>query len=127
MERFLWICLAGALGTGARYAVGLWATARFGTTFPAGTLIVNVLGCFLMGVVVQASVVSASLSPTLRLALTTGFLGGLTTYSAFNYETFRLMQEGTRLFAVANALITLLGCFLAGVLGVWLVRRFTSM
>ena len=46
MERFFWICLAGAAGTGARYLIALWAAQRFGSAFPYGTLIVNLIGCF---------------------------------------------------------------------------------
>ena len=78
MERFLWICLGGALGTGARYLIGVWAGQRLGTTFPWGTFIVNLTGCFLIAAVIQTALNLASFSPTLRLALTTGFVGGLT-------------------------------------------------
>jgi fluoride exporter len=92
MERFFWICFAGALGTGTRYLVGLWAGARFGTSFPYGTLIVNVTGCFLIGAVMQTATSVADFPPNLRLALTTGFMGGLTTYSSFGYETAKLAQ-----------------------------------
>ena len=123
MERFLWICLAGAAGTGVRYAVGLWAGERLGTTFPYGTLIVNVVGCFLIAVVLQAALQLAAFPPTLRLALTTGFMGGLTTYSSFNYETTKLFADGARLVAVVNVLATLLGCAIAGLLGVAIARR----
>src|SRR5918911_5702157 len=93
MERFLWICLAGAAGTGARYLVALWAAQRFGSAFPFGTLFVNLLGCFAIAAVMQASI-ALSWSPTLRSAITIGFIGGLTTYSSFNYETNRLLEEG---------------------------------
>jgi CrcB protein len=86
MERLLWICLAGAAGTGARYLVGVWATQRFGSPFPHGTLIVNLAGCFALGAVMHAAL-ALSWSPTLRAAVTIGFIGGLTTYSTFNYET----------------------------------------
>src|SRR5215813_6383298 len=93
MERFLWICLAGAAGTGARYLIALWAAQRFGSAFPYGTLIVNLVGCFAIAAAMHAAL-TLSWSPLLRSALTIGFIGGLTTYSSFNYETARLIEEG---------------------------------
>ena len=122
MERFLWICLAGAAGTGTRYLVALWAAQRFGTTFPYGTLFVNVGGCFLIALVMQTAV-TVAWPPTLRSALTIGYLGGLTTYSSFNYESTRLAQEGAPDLAALNAVITWVGCFVAGWLGMLAARH----
>ena len=118
MERFFWICLAGAAGTGSRYLVGLWAGQRLGAGFPYGTLIVNVIGCFLITLVMHLALNVATFPPTLRFALTTGFMGGFTTYSSFNYETTKLLQDGTPLVALLNVL-----CFVAGLLGMVLARR----
>jgi len=123
MERFLWICFAGALGTGTRYLVGLWAAQRFGIAFPYGTLIVNVVCCFLIALVMQLALNVASFPPTLRFALTTGFMGGLTTYSSFNYETTKLLQDGSRGAALLNFGLTVVACFAAGLLGAVLARR----
>ena len=75
MERFLWICLAGAAGTGTRYLIALWAAQRFGSSFPYGTLIVNLLGCFGITAVMHLAV-TLTWSPTLRSAITIGFIGG---------------------------------------------------
>lgn len=124
MERFLWICLAGALGTGTRYLVGSWASERFGSAFPYGTLIVNVAGCFLIAVVMQTAMNIASFPPTVRLALSTGFLGGLTTYSSFAYETTKLAADGARRAAAWNFTLTTVACFLAVLLGLATVRAF---
>lgn len=121
MERFLWICLAGAAGTGARYLVALWAAQRFGSTFPFGTLIVNVAGCFAIAACMHAAL-TLSWSPTVRSAVTIGFIGGLTTYSSFNYETSRLLEEGATGAAVINATATLFGAFMAGWLGMLSAR-----
>lgn len=121
MERFFWICLAGAAGTGTRYLVALWAAQRFGTAFPFGTLFVNLAGCFLIAAIMQAATVAWP--PTLRLAITVGYIGGLTTYSSFNYESTRLLQDGTPELAALNAGITMVGCFCAGWLGVLLSRQ----
>jgi len=122
MERFLWICLAGAAGTGARYLIALWAAQRFGSSFPFGTLIVNLAGCFGIAAVMHAAT-TLSWSPTMRSAITIGFIGGLTTYSSFNYETTRLMEEGATSAAVFNATATLVGAFAAGWLGIVCARQ----
>lgn len=122
LSRLLWICLAGALGTGARYLLGVWASERFGTAFPYGTLLVNVVGCFLIGAIMQLALSSPSFSPTLRLTLTTGFLGGLTTYSAFAYETVALARAGSRSAALTNFALTTTACLVAVVLGILLAQ-----
>jgi fluoride exporter len=116
-QRLFWICLAGALGTGARYLIGLWSTQRFGTTFPYGTLIVNVAGCFALALVMQLAISISSFPLTLRLALTTGFMGGLTTYSSFAYETTTLFRTGSSFAALGNFAATTLVCFAAVLLG----------
>ncbi len=126
MERLLWVCLAGAVGCGARYLLGLWASERLGPGFPYGTLFVNVLGCFLMGLIAQVAVRTASMPVDLKLALTTGFLGGLTTYSSFNQETTKLLQDGAYRAASINFGVTVTGCFLAGALGTELARRIVA-
>jgi CrcB protein len=117
-----WICLAGAAGTAARYLVALWAAQRFGTAFPYGTLIVNLVGCFAIAAVMHAAL-TLSWSPTLRSAVTIGFIGGLTTYSSFNYETTRLLEEGAAGAATLNATVTLLGAFVAGWLGLLCAKQ----
>jgi len=123
MQRLLIVVCAGGLGCGARYLVGLVAESRFGVTFPAGTLLVNLLGCLLMGFVARLSIDSSCLTPVVRLALTTGFLGGFTTYSSFNLESTRLLSEGrVGLFAL-NLLGTVIGGGLMGLLGHGLAGR----
>ena len=122
MERFFWICLAGALGTGARYLIALWAAQRFGSAFPYGTLIVNLVGCFAIAAVMHAALL-LSWSPTVRSAITIGFIGGLTTYSSFNYETSRLLEEGAVGAAALNATATIAGALVAGWLGVVFAKQ----
>lgn len=116
MARFLWICLGGAIGTGARYLLSGWLLRITGSVFPYGTLAVNVIGSFLLGFLMEAAL-AADFPPTLRLALTTGVMGGFTTYSTFNYETLQLFQEDAWLLGFANLGITVIACLVAGVLG----------
>jgi CrcB protein len=122
MERFVWVCLGGAAGTGARYLISLWAAQRFGSAFPVGTLIVNLAGCFMIAAVMHVAL-AFSWSPTLRSAITIGFIGGLTTYSSFNYETTRLLEEGSPGLAALNTTATVAGAFLAGWLGIVCARQ----
>jgi CrcB protein len=126
MQRFLWICFAGALGTGTRYLVGLWAAQRFGLAFPYGTLIVNMVGCFLIALVLQLALNITSFPVNLRIALTTGFMGGLTTYSSFNHETTSLLQNGNTRAAMLYFAATVLGCLAAGLIGTLLARRLVG-
>ncbi len=122
MARLFWICLGGAAGTGCRYLLAGWIFRMAGQGFPYGTLAVNVLGSLLLGFILQYELTAGALPPTLRLALTTGFTGGFTTYSAFNDETIRLFQRGSWGTGVANIVATLLTCLAAGLLGVALAR-----
>ena len=122
MERFFWICAAGAAGTGARYVIALWAAQRLGSAFPFGTLIVNLAGCFAIAAVMHASQTLAW-SPAVRSAITIGFIGGLTTYSSFNYETSRLLEEGAMGAAALNLAATVFGAFAMGWLGMLCAKQ----
>jgi fluoride exporter len=122
MGRFLWICVGGALGTGARYLLGGWLVVLLGSAFPFGTLAVNVLGSFLTGLVMQIALTTSVVDPTVRVVLTTGFLGGFTTYSAFNYETIHYAREGALLLAAFNVGLMTAACLIAGFFGVILAQ-----
>jgi fluoride exporter len=121
--RFLLICLAGAAGTGARYLTMLWAERAFGPTFPWGTLIVNLVGSFLIAMVTVVTALLWPISPTARLAIMTGFLGGLTTYSTFNQDTYRLLSSRAYGVAAAYAALTIVSCLAAGWFGHVIARR----
>lgn len=125
MVRFLWICLGGAIGTGARYLLSGWVARRVGTLFPYGTLAVNLVGCFLIGAVMHVSLTTAQLSPDSRVILVIGVLGGFTTYSGFNYETLQYFRDGAWLIGFVNVLVMVGGCLAAGIAGLasarWLV------
>ncbi len=125
MSRFLLVCFAGAVGTGARYLIGTWI-ARSGPVFPWATLSVNVLGSFVISLVMQVALNTTSVTDTWGLALTTGLMGGFTTYSAFNYETLALLDKGAWGLAAANVAVTLLACLLAGMAGWWVGLRLAG-
>src|SRR3982751_2097109 len=125
LVRFLWICIAGAVGTGARYLLGDWILRLTGPSFPWSTLVINTLGSFLIGAIMQVALTVEGFNPTLRVALTTGLMGGFTTYSTFNYETLRYFEEGALWLGGLNVGGTVVSCLVAGRLGVlagrWLV------
>ncbi|HEX7509630.1 MAG TPA: fluoride efflux transporter CrcB [Polyangia bacterium] len=117
MSQFLVVTLGGAVGSGTRYLIGSFVQGAAGTAFPLGTLAVNVIGSFLICAIMHLGIAANVLSPTLRLFLTTGLLGGFTTYSAFDYETYRYTQQGAYALAALNVGLTLVLCFAAGAAG----------
>jgi CrcB protein len=126
MLRFFLICLGGAIGTGARYGVSVWARDALGGSFPYGTIAVNVVGSFLLGAIMYLGLSTELISPTTRLVLGTGVMGGFTTYSSFNYETLQFLQGRAFGLALVNLSATLLGCFAAGWLGIAAARRLAG-
>lgn len=103
MKMFLLAAAGGALGAGARYLVGVGAMRLMGPAFPWGTLSVNIVGCFLMGVLIEGAALKWSMSNELRTFLATGILGGFTTFSAFSLDFAVLMERK----AQASALVYL--------------------
>lgn len=120
--RLFWIFVAGGIGSGTRHLVGLWAAERLGPGFPYGTVIVNLSGCFLIAVALQAAA-AQSWNPDLRVAVIAGLLGGFTTYSAFNQETLQLIQSGAPGLALLNISVTVIGGLAAGWLGLVTARQ----
>ena len=124
MVRFLWICLGGAVGTGARYLISGWA-ARFGVFFPYGTLAVNLIGSFFIGAIMHVALTTTMFSPDMRVILAVGVLGGFTTYSGFNFETIQYLREGAWLLGILNVVVMVGACLAAGIVGLasarWLV------
>lgn len=116
------VALGGAIGTVARYGLGSFIQARVGLGFPVGTLVINVVGAFLIGVLLELSVEGLAMNPMARLLLTTGFCGGFTTFSTFSYETVRLVQEGEAPRAAAYVALSLLLALPATLAGIGLAR-----
>lgn len=127
MERFIYICLGGAIGTGLRYLTSGVAARWLGADFPYGTLIVNVVGSFLIGLIQQVGTASLLIPETTRLFLTVGIMGGLTTYSSFSYETVRLVEIGAWGQAWVNVLVTTALCLGVCLLGIAVGRLIVGV
>lgn len=116
------IALFCACGGLTRYYLSGWVYNLFGRVFPYGTLAVNIIGAYLIGVIMEIGLRSTIIPNTLRIGLTVGFLGGLTTFSTFSYETFKLLEEGQFIFAFANVAASVMVCLLFTWLGIITVR-----
>lgn len=117
MRLVLLLVAFGSAGTLARYWLQGWVQLRAGSAFPAGTLAVNLLGCFLLGAIGQFSLAHLSVPPEWRVALTIGFLGAFTTFSTFGWETVRMLQDGEWGKVMLYAATSVLGGLLAVILG----------
>jgi CrcB protein len=109
------IALFGAVGAVCRFAAGQCVHHWLGTRFAFGTLTVNVVGCFLLAVLVHVGTTTESVPPDLRAALTVGLLGAFTTFSTFGYETMMYVEDGMWHLAVANVAANLV----LGLTAVW--------
>ena len=118
METAIYIAVFGALGCLTRYLLSGWVYGLAGSAFPYGTFVVNIVGAYCIGLIMEFSMRSALVPPTLRIGLTIGFLGGLTTFSTFSYETFRLLEEGELLIASGNVLLSVMTCLVFTWLGI---------
>lgn len=116
MTRVLLIAAGAVVGANARYWIGLWAADRFGVSFPYGTLIVNVAGCFLLGFLLVISTGRFAISPETRLLVAVGFFGSFTTFSSFAVETMALAQGG----ALARSMVNILANNVLGLAAAWL-------
>lgn len=108
--QIFYIALFGALGCLSRYFLSGWVYNIFGMGFPYGTLAVNATGAYIIGLIMEFSIGSNLISQSLRVGITIGFLGGLTTFSTFSYETFRFLEDGEFLIASINIFIGVLVC-----------------
>src|SRR6267142_3979464 len=115
MQKVFLIGLAGLIGTLGRYALSGFVARRFGETFPTGTLLVNITGCFLAGFLFYLMQERFLANQTVRTVVMIGFLGGFTTFSSFGLQTFTLLRDGELWFAALN----MVGSNLLGLLMVW--------
>lgn len=115
MKLYLAIMAGGAIGSALRFAMSVWVDNRVGESFPWGTIAVNIIGCFLIGLI--SGITSPDglfmVSPVVRSFLIIGILGGFTTFSSFSLQTMTLLQDGQWMWATGNVVISVVTCLLA--------------
>jgi len=122
MDRYLIVMAGGALGTLARYAAASAIMARINSRFPFGTFLVNMTGCLLIGALMTV-LAERGAHPNWRLGLVVGFLGGYTTFSSFEYETYFSIRTGFPFIGILNVTASLIVGYIAVWLGAALAGR----
>lgn len=122
MTHLLLVAAGGAIGSALRHLVGLWSLRQFGPSFPWGTLMVNVTGSLLIGILAEAIARHFGASLEMRLFLMTGILGGYTTFSAFSLDAITLIERGQPAIAALYVGSSLVLSAIAVIAGLALVR-----
>jgi CrcB protein len=122
MINFILVILGGAIGSGSRYLLSTYITKTYPAAFPYGTFAVNIIGCLLIGIIYGTTERFQVASPQWRLFLATGLCGGFTTFSAFAYENFQLLQTGNYMTFTLNTLGSCVFGFAAVFLGILLTK-----
>jgi fluoride exporter len=120
--RIVLLIAFGTLGTLARYALGGLVQERAHSTFPSGTLVVNLIGCFLLGGIAEYALLHLTIPPDWRVGITVGFFGAFTTFSSFTWETARMLQDGQWRAATVYVLASVIG----GIIGVFLGMKIAD-
>ena len=118
------IAIFGAVGTLARYGLQGLVQVRAGTAFPYGTLLVNLTGCFFLGLLGQFTMNRVVLSPDWRLAITVGFFGGYTTFSSFGWETAKMLEDSEWLRATTYVAASVVAGLVLSMAGIRLANKF---
>jgi CrcB protein len=126
VQNVLWVFLGGGLGSTARYLIAVLSVRWLGPQLPAGTFFVNVLGSLLLGALVRLHADSPG-AFGLHLFLTAGFMGGFTTYSTFNFELLRFIQNGSHLQAALYGALTFASCLVGGAAGIAAAASFSRV
>jgi fluoride exporter len=121
--KILLIALFGAVGTLSRYGLQGLVQTRTGSTFPYGTLLINLTGCLFLGFLGQLALNRMLVSADLRIAIAVGFFGGYTTFSSFGWETAKMLEDGEWLRAAAYVGASVIAGLLLSVAGIRLANR----
>ena len=122
MWEIIAVAVGGSVGAVSGYLVSQYMAAKFGASLPYGTFVVNVVGCLIIGAFMTLATEKFIISPYWRLIVVVGFVGGLTTFSSFSYETFKLLENSSLGYALANVVFNLLFGFSATWIGIILAR-----
>lgn len=123
MDKILWVGIGGFIGANARYLLSVWITQAVGTRIPWATLVINVSGSFLLGLLLTWFAAKANVPDTARLLFATGFCGAYTTFSAYAYESILLLRGGELVIAIAYIVGTNVLCLVAALAGILLAQR----
>jgi len=123
LDRYLMVLVGGGVGALMRYIAGMTIAARIGGRFPLGTLVINVTGSFLIGILMPLLTERFQPHPNWRLLLVVGVLGGYTTFSTFEYETFRAVQDGGKWIGLVNVVASVVLGYVAVWIGSAIVGR----
>lgn len=123
MIQYLMVGIGGFLGAIARYLVDGWISRRMGALFPYGTFVINISGSFILGLFTTTITERFIVHPHWRLLVAIGFVGAYTTFSTFEYETHKLLEEGSFGLALLNILLSVAIGLVAVRLGILLARR----
>lgn len=121
--RLTLLIVFGAAGTLARYGLQGLVQEHTGSDFPTGTLVVNLVACFLLGGLAEYALSHLTVPPEWRIAITVGFIGAFSTFSTFSWETARMLQQGEWARATAYVLTSVLGGLLLVLLGMRIAER----
>ena len=130
MLAYLWVSIGGALGSVARYWIGGLVSEKTGGSFPWGTLVINITGSFIIGMLGALVVPEGKMTPQTRALTTqlliTGVCGGYTTFSSFSLQTLNLIRDGEWFYAAGNILLSIILCMIAVWIGYLLGNKFNS-
>lgn len=124
LHPLLLVAIGGALGSMARYGAAAAVNRMAQSAFPWGTLVVNVAGSFLIGLLMVLLFKAGEWRENGRLLLVTGMMGGFTTFSSFSWETWKLLEDGRLMMAITNVFVSVAICLLATLVGALLARQF---